>query len=128
MIESSPRSSSVSGSIAKEYVTEWQRKHPGGRVVRRNVATNPVPFVTEQWIGAAYTPVENRSAEQKQTLSVSDVLIDELEEADTIVIAVPMHNFGISAQLKTWIDPVVRVGRTFSYSAQGPQGLLAENK
>ena len=128
VIESSPRSTSVSGSVAKEYVTEWQRKHPEGTVVRRNVASNPVPFVTVQWIAAAYTPVENRTAEQKQILAVSDTLIDELETADTIVLAVPMHNFGISAHLKTWIDQVVRVGRTFTYSAQGPQGLLAENK
>lgn len=128
VIESSPRSTSVSGSVAKEYVTEWQRKHPAGTVVRRNVAANPVPFVTEEWIAAVYTPVENRTAEQKQLLAVSDALIDELEASDTIVLAVPMHNFGISAHLKTWIDQIVRVGRTFSYSAQGPQGLLAENK
>lgn len=74
------------------------------------------------------TPIESRTAGQKQILAVSDTLIDELEAADTIVIAVPMHNFGISAQLKTWIDQIVRVGRTFSYTAQGPQGLLAESK
>jgi len=128
VIESSPRSASVSGSVAKEYVTEWQRKHPAGTVVRRNVASNPIPFVNEQWIAAAYTPVENRTAEQKEILSISDKLIDELEAAETIVIAVPMHNFGISAHLKTWIDQVVRIGRTVSYSAQGPQGLLAESK
>ncbi|HYK36924.1 FMN-dependent NADH-azoreductase [Alloacidobacterium sp.] len=128
VIESSPRSASVSGSVAKEYVTEWQRKHPTGKVVRRNVATSPAPFVTEQWIAAAYTPVENRTKEQKQILAVSETLIDELEAADAVVLAVPMHNFGVSAQLKAWIDQVVRVGRTFSYTAQGPQGLLDENK
>jgi FMN-dependent NADH-azoreductase len=128
VVESSPRSASVSSSVAKEYVTEWQRKHPAAKVVRRNVAANPVPFVTEQWIAAAYTPVENRTEEQKEILAVSDALIDELEAADTVVLAVPMHNFGISAQLKAWIDQVVRVGRTFSYTAQGPQGLLDENK
>lgn len=127
-IESSPRSASVSGSVAKEYVTEWQRKHPAGKIVRRNVASSPAPFVTEQWIAAAYTPVENRSADQKQILAASDKLIDELEAADTIVLAVPMHNFGVSAQLKAWIDQVVRVGRTFNYTAHGPQGLLDENK
>lgn len=128
VIESSPRSASVSSSVAKEYVTEWQRKHPTGKVVRRNVASNPVPFLTEPWIGAAYTPVENRSEEQKQLLAISDTLIDEVEVADTIVLAVPMHNFGVSAQLKAWIDQIVRIGRTFTYTAQGPQGLLAENK
>ena len=44
----------------------------------------------------------------------------------TIVIAVPMHNFGISSRLKAWIDHVVRVGRTFSYGANGPQGLVKD--
>lgn len=128
LIESSPRTASVSGSVAREYVNEWQRKHPTGKVVRRNVAANPAPFVTEAWIAAAYTPEENRTAEQKKVLSVSDTLIDEIEAADTVVLAVPMHNFGISATLKAWIDQVVRVGRTFTYTAQGPQGLLNENK
>jgi FMN-dependent NADH-azoreductase len=128
VVESSPRSSSVSTSVAKEYVTEWQRKHPSGTVVRRNVATDPLPLVTEQWIGAAFTPEESRTPEQKQLLAVSDILVAELEAADTIVIAAPMHNFGISAALKTWIDQVVRAGRTFTYTAQGPQGLLSGNK
>ncbi|HVW78552.1 MAG TPA: FMN-dependent NADH-azoreductase [Alloacidobacterium sp.] len=128
LIESSPRTASVSGSVAKEYVTEWQRKHPAGKVVRRNVSANPVPFLTEAWIAAAYTPEENRTTEQKETLAISDALINEIETADTVVLAVPMHNFGISAQLKTWLDQVIRVGRTFTYTAQGPQGLLDENK
>jgi FMN-dependent NADH-azoreductase len=128
VVESSPRSASVSASVAKEYVTEWQRKNPSGTVVRRNVANEPVPFVTEEWVVAVYTPAENRTEEQKKLLAVSDKLIGELESADTVVIAVPMHNFSISAHLKTWIDQVVRVGRTFSYTAQGPKGLLAENK
>jgi FMN-dependent NADH-azoreductase len=128
VIESSPRAASVSSSVALQYVTEWQRKHPTGTVVRRNVAANPTPFVTDAWIAAVYTPEESRTAEQKQLLAVSDTLINELEAASTIVVAVPMHNFGISAQLKTWVDHVVRVGRTFAYGADGPKGLLDENK
>jgi FMN-dependent NADH-azoreductase len=128
VIESSPRSTSVSTSVAKEYITEWQRKHPSGTVVRRNVATEPAPFVTEAWITAVYTPEENRTAEQKQLLAISDTLIAELEAADAIVIASPMYNFGITAALKLWIDQIVRPGRTFAYTAEGPKGLLAENK
>jgi len=128
VIESSPRSSSASTSVAKEYITEWQRKNPSGTVVRRNVASNPVPFITEPFIAAMYTPADNRTAEQKQLLAISDELIAELEAADTIVIAVPMHNFSISAHLKTWIDQVVRIGRTVAYTAEGPKGLLSENK
>jgi FMN-dependent NADH-azoreductase len=128
VIESSPRTASVSTSVAREYVTEWQRKHPSGKVVRRNVSLDPVPFVTEPWIAAVFTPVESRTPDQKQLLALSDTLIDELEAADTILIGAPMHNFGVPAALKAWIDQVVRTGRTFTYTAQGPQGLLSENK
>jgi FMN-dependent NADH-azoreductase len=127
-IESSPRAASVSSAVAREYVTKWQHTHPDGTVTRRNVATNPVPHITEAWVAASFTPLENRTPEQKQLLALSDALINELEAADKVVVAVPMHNFGISAHLKTWIDQIVRVGRTFTYTAEGPKGLLNENK
>jgi FMN-dependent NADH-azoreductase len=128
LIESSPRAASVSSAVAAEYVAKWQQKHPDGKVVRRNVAVNPMPHITEAWIAAAYTPAEARTPEQQQLLALSDTLIDELEAADTIVIAAPMHNFGISAHLKTWIDQIVRPGRTFAFAAEGFKGLLDENK
>jgi FMN-dependent NADH-azoreductase len=51
---------------------------------------------------------------------------DEILGADTVVLAVPMHNLGISSRIKAWIDHVVRVGRTFSYGADGPQGLVKD--
>jgi FMN-dependent NADH-azoreductase len=128
VIESSPRSSSISSSLTGEYVTGWQAKHPGGTILRHNVATQPVPFVSEAWIGAAYTPVEQRTPEQREALAVSDRLIGEIEAADTIVIAAPMHNFSISAPLKAWLDQIVRVGRSFSYGPEGPKGLLDSAK
>jgi FMN-dependent NADH-azoreductase len=59
---------------------------------------------------------------------LSDTLVDELVAADIVVLAVPMHNFGLPAALKSWIDHIVRAGRTFSYSAAGPAGLLNDKK
>jgi len=58
----------------------------------------------------------------------SDKLIDELFAADVVVMAVPMHNFGLPSTLKAWIDHIARAGRTFAYSEKGPQGLLKEKK
>jgi FMN-dependent NADH-azoreductase len=55
-------------------------------------------------------------------------LIEELEAADTIVLAVPMYNFSIPSTLKAWIDHVARAGRTFRYTAAGPEGLLNGKK
>jgi FMN-dependent NADH-azoreductase len=124
LIESSPLSTSVSSALTREYVAQWQRKNPGGTITRHNVSTESVPYVTEAWVGAAHTPVADRTGEHKHSLALSDQYIAELEAADTIIIAAPMHNFSIPAALKAWFDQVVRAGRTFAYTAEGPKGLL----
>jgi FMN-dependent NADH-azoreductase len=61
-------------------------------------------------------------------LALSDTLVGELEAANTIVLAVPMYNFSISSTLKAWIDHVAWTGRTFRYTASGPEGLLKGKK
>lgn len=81
-------------------------------------------FIDETWVGANFTPVEDRSEQQKRALEFSDLLIDELRQADHIVLTTPMYNFGIPASLKAWIDLICRAGVTFQYTADGPVGLL----
>lgn len=99
-------------------------KHLGaGRVIRRDLAT-PLPLLTEDWINANFTPVDQRDAVQRDQLSLSDNLVAELQKADTIVIGLPIYNFSVPAAFKAWIDLVARVGLTFSYSEAGPKGLL----
>ena len=63
--------------------------------------------------------------EQQAVVAYSDALIDELRSADTIVLAVPMYNFGVPSTLRTYFDHVARAGVTFRYSSAGPEGLLA---
>jgi len=128
VIESSPRPASVSNSLTQKYAAEWEQKNPGGKVITHNLFSQPAPFVTEAWIAAAYTPVGHRTAEQKKALEASDGYIQELIDADTIVIGAPMHNFSISAPLKGWIDQIVRAGRTFSVGEGGYKGLLDARK
>ncbi|MEM9551679.1 MAG: NAD(P)H-dependent oxidoreductase [Pseudomonadota bacterium] len=93
------------------------------RVIRRDLA-QPLPQITEAWIGANFTPADQRSDDQRATLRQSDALVAELQDADTIVIGVPIYNFSVPASLKAWIDLVARVGLTFAYSETGPKGLL----
>ena len=128
IINSSPRSNSVSRRLTRHFAEEWKAKHPDTRVVERDLAANALPFVDEQWIQASYTPPAQQTPEQQEALGLSDVLIDELMDADVIVLGVPMHNFSIPASLKAWIDLVVRAGKTFSYGDKGPKGLLASDK
>jgi FMN-dependent NADH-azoreductase len=128
-INSSVRSSgSLSRQLSSEFVAKWQASNPADTIVERDLATQPVPHLTEQMMGAFFTPAEQRNADQAHTVKVSDLLVDELLAADVIVIGAPMYNFSVPSSLKAWIDHVARVGRTFKYGANGPEGLAGGKK
>jgi FMN-dependent NADH-azoreductase len=128
IVNSSPRSSSVSRRLTRHAAEDWKARNPEGRTVERDLAAQPLPFLSEPWIQASYTPADQRTAEQRQLLELSDRLIQEILDADVIVLGVPMHNFSIPASLKAWIDLIVRAGKTFAYGANGPQGLIPSGK
>jgi len=119
---------SVSRELTAEFVIQWKASHPDGKILERDLNAIAIPPVTAEWVGAAYNPEEARTPQQKEVLSLSDSLIAELEEADEFVFGVPMHNFGVPAVLKLWIDQIARVGRTFSYANGTPKGLLVGKK
>lgn len=123
-LDSSPLSTSVSRALTDEYVHAWKTVHPDGVVIVRDLTLTPPPPIDASWIGASFTPPQQRTGEQQRLLALSDELIDELERAEEYVIGVAMHNFSIPSVLKLWVDQVVRVGRTFGYSDSGPLGLL----
>ncbi|HEX6494979.1 MAG TPA: NAD(P)H-dependent oxidoreductase [Acidobacteriaceae bacterium] len=127
-LDASPLETSVSRELAREFVATWKSSHPEGTVVYRDLAAlTPAP-ISQAWVHAAFTPADSRTAEQKALLAPSDELIGELQTADEIVIGVPMHNFSVPSALKLWIDQIVRAGRTFTYGANGPKGLLTGKK
>ncbi len=129
VINSSPRTDdSSSRELVAHFVQLWQRQHPQAEVINRDLGRNPPPHIDEVTIGAYYTPEDARDDGQRQAVRLSDTLVDELQSADTLVIGSPMHNFSITSALKTYIDHVARVGRTFKYTDKGPVGLLADKK
>lgn len=99
----------------------------GTSIVTRDTNTG-LATVDAAWVAANFTPVEDRTAEQKATLASSDTLIDELKAADTLIISAPIYNFAVPSTLKSWIDMICRAGVTFKYSAEGPKGLLEGKK
>jgi FMN-dependent NADH-azoreductase len=120
---------SKSNLIADEFIENWKRRHPGAQIVTRDLGASPTSHLALDHLGAVMTPAKKRSPEQAESVAAADVLIGELEEADTIVIASPMYNFSVSTNLKAWIDHVVRAGRTFRYTEEGrPEGLLKNKK
>src|SRR5882724_6752850 len=129
-IDSSPLyGRSVSRQLTGAFVTQWKSSRPNGTVIDHDLNATPPPPVTAEWVGAAYTPEEARTPQQKELLALSDTLLAELEQADEYVFGVPMHNFGVPSVLKLWVDQIARVGRTFSYAGGGaPKGLLIGKK
>ena len=116
LLDASARMSrSLSRRLTTEFFNLWHGRRPDDRIVRRDLASNPPPHVTEDWITAAFVASEERSPVQRRVLEASDRLIDEVLAADVIAIGTPMYNYGMPSTLKAWVDQVVRVGRTFSF-------------
>lgn len=90
--------------------------------------TRKLPLIDGEWMQANFTPAEQKTPNQKETLAFSDHLIAELNQADHLVIGVPVYNFSIPAALKAWIDLVARAKVTFQYTENGPEGLVTPKK
>jgi FMN-dependent NADH-azoreductase len=114
-IQSSPRGrNSISRTLSNDFVTAWQAKHPDGAVVLRDLAENNLPYIGIPWITGIFLPADKHTPEMQRALAVSDELIAELFSADEILIGTPMYNFTVPANLKAWIDLVVRPRVTHS--------------
>jgi len=111
------------GSVTRDMARRIVASHDGAQVVHRDLAA-ALPQIDEAWVAANFTPPDQRSDAQKAALALSDSLVAELRAADVIVIGLPVYNFSVPAAFKAWVDLVARVGETFSYSEQGPKGLL----
>lgn len=123
LLLSSPRPDSYSSRVAHALVNDLKRQNSNVNIVIRDLARDPIPHVDGDFVEALRSAEGAQNETQKAIVARSDMLVDELLAADTIVIAAPMYNFGIPSTLKAWIDQVCRAGRTFSYTEKGPEGL-----
>ena len=111
------------GSVSRTLADRVIARLSPLKVVTRDLS-DPLPLIDATWIGANFTAADERTAEQKELLALSDRLIDEIRQADTLVIGLPIYNFGVPSGFKAWIDMVARAGVTFRYTEAGPEGLL----
>lgn len=101
--------------LTRRFVERWRETRPQDSVTYRDVGQQPPSPVSGDWIAAAFTRPERRDEAARACLAESDILVQELLCADLVVIGAPMYNFGLPAQLKAWVDNVVRVGVTFGF-------------
>jgi FMN-dependent NADH-azoreductase len=118
-----------SSQLANQFVAAFHQSHPAAKIVVRHVAADePVPHLTAERFGAFICKPEQRSAAQQAVVAYSDTLIDELKQADVIVLGLPMYNFGVPSQLKAYFDHIARAGVTFKYTDKGPVGQITGKK
>jgi len=115
-----------SSQLAERYISQWQQKNPEGRVILRDLVGDAVPHLDGERVGAFFTPQESRSEAQQAIVDYSDSLIDEIRQADEIVLGLPLYNFGVPSQMKAYFDHLARAGVTFAYTENGPVGLLED--
>ena len=125
---SARREGSQSTLLANTIVARLRAITPQATVTVRDLARTPHPGLDDAALQALFAPVDQRTPEQAARVAQDDALIAEIQAADIVVLGVPMYNFGISAQLKNWIDAITRAKVTFQYAASGPEGLLGGKK
>ena len=117
-----------SSRLAERFVARWRASNPGGKVIVRDLAKEPVAHLDAARFGAFLAKPEERTPAQQAVVDYSDALIGELKRADVVVLGLPMYNFGVPSTLKAYFDHVARVGETFKYTEKGPVGLLTGKK
>ncbi|GAA1376168.1 FMN-dependent NADH-azoreductase [Streptomyces beijiangensis] len=103
---------STSRAITETFRRTWLEENPGGEVIYRDLAAEPVPHITADAYNAGSVDPAERTEEQARAFAGRLALIEELEAADAVVIGVPMYNFAVPSTLKAWLDQVILIGRT----------------
>ena len=118
---------SVSRQLTSEIVARQRALHPGLQVVYRDLAADPALHLTGAHM-AARMGATSDDATINADLVKGNAFMDELFAADILVIGAPMYNLSIPTPLKAWIDRIAVAGKTFQYTATGPEGLLTNKK
>lgn len=126
-IISSASRTSNSILLGNRIIEKLQARYPGSTVVTNDVTSKIYDPLRDAYVAALKTPAAQLTPEQQALLRASDEAVQQLQEADHIVIGIPLYNFTIPAHLKAWIDQIVRPAITVSYRDGKPVGLL-ENK
>lgn len=120
-----PESASASRTLTAAFRTAWQEQHPEGTVIYRDLNANPVPHLDTFAASAGYAAPADHSPEQAAAFAARLKLIEELEAADTVLIAAPMYNLTVPSTLKAWLDQVILLGRNVAVEGSPTKGKPA---
>lgn len=115
---------SISRKLTEDFLVKYHQRNEGARVVLRDLASEPIPHLSGEFVSAMFVPPSDRTPNMKEALSLGYKLVSELQASDDIIISAPMYNRSVPSSLKAWIDHVVLPFETFSFGPNGPEGLL----
>lgn len=122
-IDSSARGAESNSNRITTYIWERLQAQGAEQISHHDLGSNPLPpMAAEDLVGVHGSSSEGRDS-LRGHLALSEALIAEVKQADTLIIGAPLYNFGIPATLKQWVDYIARAGQTFRYTENGPQGL-----
>tara|TARA_B100001939_G_C16877904_1_gene589519 strand:- start:80 stop:688 length:609 start_codon:yes stop_codon:yes gene_type:complete len=126
-LKTSPKYEGSISTELGEYLVNQLTRVSKSTVTKRQL-DEEIPFINQQIINGLYVDDSRKTVEQKEALKLSDAIVEDVNNHDTIVISTPIYNFSAPAVLKAWADMVARVNKTFSYAENGPVGLLKGKK
>lgn len=114
------------GSVSKQLTDRVAARFSkaGAAITSRDLSAG-ISMIDGAWMGAVFTPADQRNADQAKIAAESDAYLAEIQAADVILLGLPIYNFAVPAQVKSWFDHVARQGVTFEYTETGPRGLLS---
>lgn len=122
------QSGGQSSQLTDQLAERWLAAHPGAEITTRDLVAEPVPHLTLERFQSFISDAADRSPEQQAIVDYSDKLIEEIRQADVLVLGVPMYNFSVPSSLHAYFDHIARAGVTFQYTPEGPVGLLKDKK
>jgi FMN-dependent NADH-azoreductase len=115
---------SVSRRLIARAADRWRAAHPGGTVTYRDLGASPIPHLDAATGLARMVTAEQRTAAEDASFALSVELIDEIKQADTVLLGLPLYNFGPPSTVKAWVDHIIATG--LSIDAETHAGLLGD--
>jgi FMN-dependent NADH-azoreductase len=112
---------SISRRLTARAADRWRAVHPGAPVTYRDLGADPIPHFTTATV-AALTPADQRTPAQQESWALTEQLVGEIREASTIILGLPLYNFGPPSTVKSWVDHLIAPG--LSLDAATHEGLL----
>ncbi|MFI5486715.1 MULTISPECIES: FMN-dependent NADH-azoreductase [Micromonospora] len=117
---------SVSRRLTARAAAAWRAAHPDGTVTYRDLGREPLPHLDEAGGLARIVPVDQHTPEQRASWELTERLVAEVKRADTVLLGLPLYNYGAPSSVKTWVDHLIAPG--IAYDPETNAGLLGDRE